>query len=109
MSTARLSLDPINTEDEDSSAENSSNKTCNHDVSCCLWQKDCDEKTCNELSCKEYCTMDYKCVENNPLMIQMTTKCCKCNYCDGTDRIYHSGKSYDHYLLSLTNYLLLDM
>ena len=104
MSTARLSLDPINTEDEDSSAENSSNKTCNHDVSCCLWQKDCDEKTCNELSCKEYCTMDHKCVENTPLIGEMTTKCCECNYCDGTDGIYKSGKSYD-YLHSLKKLL----
>ena len=104
MSTARLSLDPINTEDEDSSAENSSNTTCNHDVSCCLWQKDCDEKTCNELSCKEYCTMDHKCVEYTPLLGEMTTKCCKCNYCDGTDGIYNSGKSYD-YLHSLKKLL----
>ena len=86
MSTARLSLDPINTEDEDSSAENSSNKTCNHDVSCCLWQNDCDEKTCNELSCEEYCTKDLKCspfttLPANIQEINMTTKCCECNYC----------------------------
>ena len=111
MSTARISLDPINTEDEDSSAENSSNTTCNHDVSCCLWQKDCDEKTCNELSCKEYCTKDRKCspfttLPANIQEINMTTKCCECNYCDGTDGIYKSGKSYD-YLHSLKKLLII--
>ena len=92
MSTARLSLDPINTEDEDSSAENSSKKTCNHDIPCCLWQKDCDEKTCNELSCKAYCTNDPKCAINNP-QIKQTKKCCECDYCQ-LKLIYQKGSKH---------------
>ena len=79
---------------------------CDYDIPCCLGQKDCDEKTCKELSCKEYCTMDHKCVENTPLIGEMTTKCCECNYCDGTDGIYKSGKSYD-YLHSLKKLLII--
>ena len=29
-------------------------------------------------------------------MIEMTTKCCECDYCDRTDRIYPSGKSQEY-------------